>query len=358
MKLWFFTYLAATIVAFGNLQASADTFEGDVVVPISDKLDFIAFEPTYQTYLWGGNRIAELYGRKGLPVCTAESWELADRQEGMSIAYTQPFQGMTLNELLMLYGELLIGKGQEFEKFPLLVKVIDAKQDLSVQVHPNEEMALELSSEAKAEAWYALEDSVVYIGFNRIVSEDQVKEAINSNTLDILMKQIPLKKGEIIYIPGGTLHAIAKGSLILEVQQNSNTTYRLYDWGRVGADGKPRPLHIDEGIKCLNLESEFFKGIRCQEKRGPSHAKDILLWTPYFNINEINIVQEYAIELHPEYFIILFCSEGQGVVTTGGKQLNLKAGKTVLLPAAAGQSLIQGHNLKLIEIIPRWNIKN
>jgi len=353
VKKWAFIAFTA-LIGFGGLQASIDNYEADIVVPSYEHLDFIAFEPTYQSYLWGGSRIGELYNRKIIPICAAESWELADRQEGMSIAYTAPFQGMSLHDLLNLYGEFLLGKGQNLKKFPLLVKLIDAKNDLSVQVHPNEKMALELSSEAKAEAWYALEDSVVYVGFNRVVTEDEVKEAINNNTLDVLMKQIPLKKGEVIYIPGGTLHAIARGSLILEVQQNSNTTYRLYDWGRIGVDGKLRPLHIDEGIKCLNLESESFKGIRCQEKRSFSYAKDILLFTPYFNINEIHVHENYTIELHPKHFIVLFCIEGQGTIVANGKQFYLQAGKTILLPAASCESYIKGNNLKLIEIIPRW----
>ncbi len=233
----------------------------------------IILQPAYKHYLWGGKRIAETFKRKLVNKTTAESWEASVREEGMSLISNGSMKGKSLKEA--------------FSNFPLLIKLIDAQKSLSIQVHPNDLNASLFGGEAKSEMWHVIhaeEGAQIYLGLKSRLSDDEIKEAIENKCLEKHMHQINVKEGDTFYIPGGLLHAIGKGCLIYEVQQNSDTTYRLYDWGRLDQEGKPRPLHIERALKVMLQDQKVEISQKIQTiypSIGVKRSK--LLSCPYFN---------------------------------------------------------------------------
>ncbi len=222
---------------------------------------YIRFEPIYQTRVWGGRTLESHFHRDlpddGKPY--GESWEISAREEANSRVTGGTYDGKTLIELwadrdtrLALFGP----DAPDSPRFPLLLKILDARDKLSIQVHPPAEIAEELGGEPKSEVWYiahAEPGAELYIGVEAGVTEDSFRKALEEGTADRLVHTIRPKAGQHIYIPSGRLHAIGAGLLIYEIQQNSDTTYRVYDWGRMGMNGKPRDLHIEESLKCIDF---------------------------------------------------------------------------------------------------------
>lgn len=219
----------------------------------------LLLKPPVKDYLWGGTKLKEEYGLETDKAIAAEGWMLSCHKDGSGIVTNGEFKGKTLPEVLDIWGNAAIGKNAEkFSYFPILIKLIDAKQSLSVQVHPDNEYALRVEKEyGKTEMWYVVDcdegASLIY-GFNKEATKEEFAKRINDNTLTEICNYVPVKKGDVFFISAGTLHAIGGGILIAEVQQNSNSTYRVYDFGRVGADGKPRELHIDKAIDVTRIE--------------------------------------------------------------------------------------------------------
>lgn len=214
------------------------------------------FEPVYMEKVWGGYRIAKQFGRSTPSGLIAESWEVSAHPDGLSKVKGEK---TTLNDLDL---NKLIGK--PLERFPLLVKIIDAHSNLSVQVHPP------TGIEAKTEAWYVLsadENACVWAGFKRPMTPELIVKSLENHTIEDYLTKIPVKTGDVIYIPGGRVHAIGAGCMILEVQQTSNTTYRLYDWGR------PRTVHIDKALSVIDYSNT------------ESPLSSLPLHTPYFNLD-------------------------------------------------------------------------
>ncbi len=276
----------------------------------------IRLEPAYQSYVWGGDRIPSYFQRDLAPGRYAESWEVSDRKEGMCIVGNGPFKGKTFREFLETQGKLLLGKDYR-GKFPLLVKVIDSKEPLSVQVHPDEIAATALKAEPKTEMWIALERSTVYAGLKAGVGREAFLEALKQKRLEGLLQKFILEKGEFLFIPAGTIHAIAAGAFLLEVQQNSNTTYRLYDWGREG-----RELHLEKGLSCVNWEKQ-------QIIKAPSEKGQTLVSNPYFTVQSLDIKEDAEISV-ADSCQILFCVSGEAHV---GSEKVLP-GMTHLIPAS------------------------
>ncbi|MEX2578608.1 MAG: type I phosphomannose isomerase catalytic subunit [Verrucomicrobiales bacterium] len=223
---------------------------------------FIRFEPIYQTRVWGGRTLETRFGRL-LPDREApfgESWEISARDEADSLVEGGRFGGKTLSQLwsdpdsrAAVFGE----KAPDADRFPLLCKILDARERLSLQVHPPAEVAAELGGEPKTEVWYvahAEPNAVIYAGLREGVTEDRFREALEQGTAEECVHAIPTETGDHIFIPSGRLHAIGAGLTIYEIQQNSDTTYRVYDWNRVGLDGKPRRLHVEESLKCIDFD--------------------------------------------------------------------------------------------------------
>jgi len=219
----------------------------------------IVFEPLFMRRVWGGRRLESLYGKK-LPsgIRIGESWELVDRADAQSVVHDGPLQGLTLNELWMTRRSEIFGEGlPDTPRFPLLFKILDCQDRLSVQVHPPADVAGRYGGEPKTEMWYfmnTLLDSDLYAGLKRGVTRPQFEDALQEGHVADLIHHIPSRAGDAFFIPSGRIHAIGAGNVIFEVQQNSDTTYRVFDWNRLGLDGKPRALHITESLESINFD--------------------------------------------------------------------------------------------------------
>ena len=222
-------------------------------------MSILKFKPIYQERVWGGRKLEETFGRT-LPAGKAigESWELVDRPEAQSVTANGPFAGKTLNELAQSHGDELFGPANDPGKpFPILVKWLDCTERLSLQVHPPTEIASILSGEPKTENWYIAEstDSAgLLVGLRRGVTRLDFERALAEKNLDQLVHRTDSHPGDSLLVQSGRIHAIDAGNLILEIQQNSDTTYRVYDWGRVGLDGLPRELHVEQSLRCIDFQ--------------------------------------------------------------------------------------------------------
>lgn len=221
---------------------------------------FLQFKPIYQERVWGGRGLESFLGRK-LPGTTpiGESWELVDRPEAQSLAVEGPWEGRTLREVMKTHGVELMGPAWPQERpFPILVKWLDCRERLSLQVHPPAGIAAKLGGEPKTENWYvaeALPGAAVLAGLKPGVDSAAFRAALKDNTAESLVHRLPTAAGDSLLIRSGVMHAIDGGNIILEIQQNSDTTYRVYDWGRLGLDGKPRAMHIEQSLASLEANT-------------------------------------------------------------------------------------------------------
>ncbi len=218
------------------------------------------FRPIYQERPWGGHAIGRWGGHKDCPAGKkiGEAWEISDRQNDESIISNGEFEGKSIRWLLDHHGMFVMGRAWERgRRFPLLIKILDAAHRMSLQVHPPPEIAKTLGGEPKTEMWYLLDAQPragLVAGLKRNVTREDFEKALREEKLDPLLHHVPVKQGDALHIPSGRIHAIGGGCLIFEVQQNSDTTYRVYDWGHVGLDGKPRPLHVEQSLKCIDFD--------------------------------------------------------------------------------------------------------
>jgi len=299
-------------------------------------------DPSLHVKVWGGRKL-ETVMHKHLPTNEpyGESWEMHDSAKVANGALA----GRTLGDLLKEYGaDLIGGQNDPNEGMPLLVKILDATEWLSVQVHPNDEQAAELEGEprGKTEAWYVIAadpNSKLVIGVTPDATSDQVADAIRENRLEEMLVYAPVEAGNVLYIPAGTIHALGPGLLVYEIQQSSDTTYRLYDWGRMGLDGQPRPLHIEKSLKVARLGRlpaiTYIAGERDSEIE--------VVNSPFFK-TMMHQLQENSVELDTEgrVFHALTCIEGEAEVSDHREAIVLTAGRTVLIPAVIGRYTITG----------------
>ena len=307
----------------------------------------IKLKPAFKDYLWGGTRLRDDFGKDCDFDKVAESWELSCHKDGNSVVADGEFTGLTLAQYIEKEGKSVLGTNcEKFENFPILIKLIDAKDNLSVQVHPNNEYAQRVEGEyGKTEMWYVVdcdEGASLLYGFKHNITKEEFRERIENNTLLEVTNSVPVKKGDVFFIEAGTLHAIGKGILIAEIQQNSNTTYRIYDYGRVGADGKPRQLHIDKAVDVTNL---------CPAKPYPqSEPVDMGGWTKkrlakceYFTVDVINVDTSAALEADKSSFVNILVLDGGCVLSSEGNDaVELKKGDSVFIPAGLGKFELTG----------------
>ncbi len=299
-------------------------------------------------YIWGGNRLREEYGKKLDSDRIAESWELSCHKDGESVINGGEFDGKTLTQYIEAKGKGVLGKNCErFEYFPILIKLIDAKDNLSVQVHPSNEYALKVEGEyGKTEMWYIVdcnEGAELLYGFKHEISKEEFTERIKNNTLLEVTNNVPVHKGDVFFIESGTLHAIGKGILIAEIQQNSNTTYRIYDYGRVGADGKPRQLHIDKAVDVTELVPPKYptrpEGTAQSVEGG---TKTLLRSCEYFNVNKIELNGKMTLNAGSGSFNSLLILDGGCTVESSFEKVEAKKGDSLFIDAGTGDYTLSG----------------
>lgn len=308
----------------------------------------LKFKPIYKTPLWGGDRIAGLPGRRNVPSGCGESWEISTVEGNTSVVAEGPLKGNTLEELIEVYMGDLVGE-QVYRKygnsFPLLVKIIDAADDLSVQVHPGDEYAAEHhGSYGKTEMWYVMEaeeGSEIINGFNTATTEEEVRTYINNETLPLLLNRVPAQKGDLHFIPSGRVHGIGKGVMLAEIQQASDITYRLYDWARKDGKGNSRPLHIERALDVL----DFSSGCTAGHPKAVEGKPMCLSENEYFTANLLKVNGEYRRNYQMlDSFVILLCAGGECNLRYYDNQtMVLKYGSAVLVPACVEEIFFTSH---------------
>lgn len=281
----------------------------------------LRFEKISREYIWG-----------------SESWELSDRIDAASVLVNGPLRGCSLEGLLRLWNQKLLGVGRDFTQFPLLIKIIEAKENLSLQVHPDEKRAALFNGEPKSESWVMLETGNIYAGLKKGVARSSFFYAVQNNTVSEWVESQTVQSGDVFYIPAGVVHAIGGGSTLLEVQQNSNTTYRLYDWGR-----SSRKLHIEEALASIDWDQTL--PLKIEPKiieDDSSHQLEKLIESPYFIIERLQIKNKWNIPVDKRTFQILFCQKGSGTVAADGYFERLVPNSTYLLPAAIQTLYVEG----------------
>jgi len=300
----------------------------------------LKFKPIYKQMLWGGNKFCSLYNREIPGDDTGESWDLSCHRSGMSVVSNGVLAGKTLEQLLAEYPVEIYGNGAQPKQFPLLVKLIDANDNLSVQVHPNDDNADRAKGEnGKTEAWYILAaDPGAQLIFGLVdgTTKEQFAALVATGSVEQVLRQVPVKQGDIISVPAGIVHALTSGVVVAEVQQNSDTTYRIYDYNRLGADGKGRELHVDAALRVIDF--------------GEQPAVDFskrAIQTPFFAMEELVVDGEYCDNTNGSYLIYIVLDGGGAVSWNDGETESITKGETILVPAAVGKIVLQG-NAKIL----------
>jgi len=300
--------------------------------------EFLTFQPIYQERVWGGQSLSEAFGRRlpgGRPI--GESWEIVDRPEAQSVVAGGPLAGRTLRMLIAGQGPELMGPGwPQSRQFPLLVKWLDCRERLSLQVHPPTAVAAELGGEPKTENWYIAESAhgaQLIVGLKGGVSRAQFEQALAAGTVEDCIHRFPVAVGDSILVRSGELHAIDGGSLILEIQQNSDTTYRVHDWGRTGLDGKPRALQIEQSLRAINWSAPEAAPVRAAPTSG------VIAECETFLIRRVVLDpgERLEIEAGDQPRLLSVVRGSVAAAHSGGRRV-LERGANVLVPYAAAAS--------------------
>ena len=306
-----------------------------------DSLHPLRFEPIFKRLIWGGRRLATVLRKPiGEGSEYAESWEISDHRLDVSRVADGPLAGATLRDLVHRHGEDLFGSAVgNREQFPLLVKFIDAQQDLSVQVHPDDDRGRRLANDnGKTETWvivHAEPCSKIYAGLKPGTSRAEVAAAIDRGTVEGLLHSFPARPGDCILIPAGTVHAIGAGVVLAEFQQMSDATFRLHDWNRLGHDGKPRPLHIAESLESINFEAGPIIPMETSAEPMPGGFRELLSRSDYFALDRLTLHAPTTIG-EPDRFTIVLGINGEVEVRSDELAVTLGLGQTLLLPASIG----------------------
>ena len=292
-------------------------------------------KPTCKNYIWGGTKLKTEWGYSFDQDILAEAWIFSAHEDGPSYFDGGKHNGQTLYDYFENTDYIPAGDNcEKFDEFPVLIKILNSAKDLSVQVHPNDEYAMKHEHQlGKTEAVYILdaeEDAKIYFGFKREVTEEEVRKSIEEGTITDILQDYRVKKGDTFFVEAGTVHAYGKGIVAFEVQQSSNVTYRLYDYGRLGADGRPRDLHVDKALDVLTLGPG-----KTDYDFGEHIAK-----CPYFTLDLIE--GNYEGEADSGSYASLVCIEGEGKITCGDKVVNVKKGDSYFIPAHCGKYSITG----------------
>lgn len=319
----------------------------------------IFLRPTGKDYLWGGSRINDEFGKGIALEPLAETWECSTHPDGPSYAVGGEFDGQSLAEILKAHPEYLGTHPERGEGLPILIKFIDAKRDLSVQVHPTDDFAAahENGQRGKTEMWYVLDaakDAKLVYGLRHDTDAEALRESIESGTVEKHLQTVPIAKNDVFFIEAGTIHAIGAGALIAEIQQSSNLTYRLYDYDRVDKNGHKRPLHVQKALAAANLRSSTAprQPMRVLHYR-PGCASELLCRCRYFEVYRMLVNterrQKVAYRADAMSFRVLLCVDGCGTVSFCNSASNIYKGDCVFLPADSVELCLHGQ-LQLLDI--------
>lgn len=313
------------------------------------EMEILKLRPCGKDYLWGGTRLRDEYGKRIGLTLLAETWECSVHPDGPSVIVNGKFKGWTLADVLKQHPEYL-GTKVKNDELPVLVKFIDAKKDLSVQVHPDDLYAQEHEGDnGKTEMWYVIDAeegaSLIY-GFKHKVSEEILRKALKTGTLDKYLQKIQVHKGDTYFVPAGMVHGVGAGILITEIQESSNVTYRIYDYDRVDKDGRKRELHFDKAVQIMNMAAApDVKQNPRMVNYYPGCSRELLCRCKYFETERIQVTKGFVFSVRDESFQVLVCLDGYGQVEmmdTEQKLMRFTKGETMFLPAGIGRCLIVG----------------
>lgn len=322
------------------IDVEPDSIESSPLYPLQ-------FEPILKRLIWGGRRLGTILNKPlGPEADYAESWEVADHRDDISRVAHGPLAGVGLREVLRRRGGELLGAADDREQFPLLVKFLDAHQVLSVQVHPDDERGRRLSDDnGKTEAWvivHAEPGSLIYAGLRPGVRRESFARALQGGKVEPLLHRFEARAGDCVMIPAGTVHAIGGGIVLAEIQQMSDATFRVHDWGRRGADGRPRPLHIAEALESIDFDAGPVDPLPARAEPIPGGTREPLAACPYFQLERLRLHAPGTVGRRDRFTLLLGLG-GAAEVRHAGAIHPLGLGATMLLPAAVG----------LCEVIPQ-----
>lgn len=312
---------------------------------MATKLYPFTFIPILKERIWGGTKLKNYLNKPISSEITGESWELSAVPNDVSVINNGIFKGKNLNEVLDLYPEEILGTtvfNQFGKQFPLLFKYLDAKSDLSIQLHPNDELAkARHNSFGKTEMWYVMqadENARLIVGFKENSSKEKYLQKLESNDILSLLNEIPVKKGDVFLLETGTIHAIGAGIVIAEIQQTSDVTYRVYDWDRVDANGNKRELHTELALDAINYKTTSAK----KEYEAIENKSISVVDCPYFKTNIISLNDQVLIDKTSDSFMVLMCTEGHFELILEDQKYTYQTGDTVLIPAVLTSFLLKG----------------
>ena len=314
----------------------------------------LKFQPILKNKIWGGQKLQQVLNKPTTSTEAGESWEISDVEGDTSVVSNGSLKGTSLKTLMDTYTSDLMGAKnfrQFGTKFPLLIKFIDAKQDLSVQLHPNDQLAKERhNSFGKTEMWYVVQadpDSNLIVGFNQDMTQELYLKHLKDKTLQSILNFDAVKPGDTYFIEVGRIHAIGAGVLLAEIQQTSDITYRVYDWDRVDSDGNERELHNDIALEAFDFDMpDNFRVDYTKDSNTPTE----LVSCPYFTTNVMDVNERISKENTHDSFMIYMCVDGNARIEVDGNQTEISMGETVLIPACIKQFSISANHAKLLEV--------
>ena len=318
----------------------------------------LTFRPILKERVWGGRQLETLY-QKPLPrdVLIGESWEITDRPEGTSVIANGPLAGHDLAWLMKEHQAELLGNSKALDgRFPLLIKILDAAERLSLQVHPPVALAGSLGGEPKTEMWYiakAMPGAELFVGLKYGVAQSDFRAKILDGTVAECFHRVPVQTGDAMFLPSGRVHAIGGGNVIFEIQQNSDTTYRVFDWNRVGLNGSPRELHIPESLASIDFNDFEPSLIAGSFRECGGIRKKILVEDSLFAVNLVEVLQTQPFAIDLSVAVCLGIIEGQMLINYGSHKLRLGPGQFCLLPACLRQvEILAESKVRYLEASP------
>lgn len=317
-------------------------------------MKILKLRPATKDYLWGGTKLKEKYNKTSNEDIMAESWELSAHKDGNSIIVNGEFEGLDFSKYLEKEGNIVIGKDYVKDRFPILIKFIDALKPLSIQVHPSDEYGLKHEGDfGKTEMWYILEaeeGANLFYGFNKEVTKEQYKIAIEDGSIEDLLNRVYVKPGDVLFIEAGTVHAIGAGIVICEIQQNSNVTYRVYDYKRKDKDGNERELHIDKAIEVSNLVPN--KNYEFDNTNDINPNLKRLAKSDYFDVLKGSVDEKEEFNISEVSFQSVIILDGKGSIKLGDEELEFIKGDSFFIPAQNGKYTIKGNAEYIISRLP------